>query len=191
MLDLCSFLAPDDIRFELFADSKGDLPPALSNIVGDKLAFNRALKALRRYSLIKSDDESLSIHRLVQVVVRDRLKDQGKDWAKIAVNLLDGFFRFDQADLNNWNKGHWLLPHILIAAGYAENLKIAPEATSTILNEASLFLENSADFLGAKAQLERALILAEKAYDLNHANVATMANNLGNVLKALGDLPGG
>jgi tetratricopeptide (TPR) repeat protein len=189
ILNLCAFLAPDEIPFELLTVGGDALPPNLSAIVIDKLAFNRVLKTLKRYSLIESDGKVLSVHRLVQAVVRDKLGEDRKEWTKTAVALLSHAFTFEKDDLATWDKSERLYPHLLAAASHAEELEVAYKETQHILNEAALYSQNRADFLGAKNQLERALILAEIVFGPDHPDVATIANNLGSVLKDLGDLP--
>jgi hypothetical protein len=93
LLNLCSYLAPDDIPIELLRKGKEHLPEPLASVVADQLIMNRAVKSLSHYSLIESKDENLSVHRLVQAVVRDRLdEDDKKDWAAIALNFLKEVF---------------------------------------------------------------------------------------------------
>ncbi|MGV8175176.1 MAG: FxSxx-COOH system tetratricopeptide repeat protein, partial [Methanothrix sp.] len=188
ILSLCAFLAPDEIPFELLTEGKDALSASLSTISNDNLAFNNALRTLRRYSLIESDGKTLSVHRLVQAVVRDRLGEDKKDWAKTAVALLSSAFPFKVEDLATWDKSERLHPHVLVAASHAEELEVAYKETQHVLNEAGRYSRNRADFLGAKNQLERALILAEIVYGQNHPEVATIVNNLGSVLQDMGEL---
>lgn len=49
--------------------------------------------------------------------------------------------------------------------------------------------DDIADYAAARAAYERALAIDEKAFGPDHPNVARDVNNLGSVLKALGDLP--
>ena len=78
LLNLCAFLAPDDIPRSLFAQGGAHLPARLAAVVSDELELNRVLKLLRSYSLIELTADSLSVHRLVQAVCRDRLANVGR-----------------------------------------------------------------------------------------------------------------
>ena len=49
------------------------MPEPLKGISRDQLALHDAIAALRRYSLVDATEEFISVHRLVQLVVRDRL----------------------------------------------------------------------------------------------------------------------
>ena len=191
LLNLCAFLAPDKIPFDLLIKSENTLPQALSALANDRLAFNRAVKALRRYSLVESDDKVLSIHRLVQVVTRDRMgESEQKKWAEAAVRLVDDAFPPDHLDNpESWANCSLLLPHSLAAAGYAERLGVALGSTSHLLNDVGLYLKTLGEFNEARTALQKALKIGEQTYGPDHPTVATMANNLGGVLEDLGDLP--
>jgi hypothetical protein len=76
LLQFLAFLPPDRISREMLMQRAGILPKPLSSTVADTLAFNDAIAALRRYSLIDSSTEFISVHRLVQLVVRERLDDR-------------------------------------------------------------------------------------------------------------------
>jgi tetratricopeptide (TPR) repeat protein len=190
LLNLCAFLAPDEIPLEMLGEGAEHIPEPLASTASDRLAMNRAIRVLKRYSLIDVSGESLSVHRLVQAVVRDRLgEDEEKRWAETAVRLLNAAFPLESHDVRTWHLCSHLLPHALAAAAHAEAREVAHEETSHILNETSTYLRGRAEFVEAKAQYERALALAEEVYGRDHPNVATIVNNLGGVLRALGDLP--
>jgi tetratricopeptide (TPR) repeat protein len=191
LLNLCAFLAPDDISLELLCGGTEHLPEPLAATASDKLAMNRAIKALRQYSLIDTSGEFLSVHRLVQAVVRDRLsEDDRKRWTETVVRLLCAAFPFDSDDVQTWHQCSRLLPHALAAATHAESREVAPEVTQDILNQTGLYLHGRAEFAEAKVLYERALPLAEKAYGSDSPWIAVIVNNLASALQYLGDLQG-
>ncbi len=65
-LNLCAFLAPDNIPKELLEKGAKHLPERLVLAINDSLAWNEVRAALRRYSLMDVTDHSISLHRLVQ-----------------------------------------------------------------------------------------------------------------------------
>jgi tetratricopeptide (TPR) repeat protein len=191
LLNLCAFLAPDDISLELLCGGAKHLPEPLAATANDKLAMNRAIKALRQYSLIAKSGEFLSVHRLVQAVVRDRLsEDDRKRWTETVVRLLSAAFPFDSDDVRTWHQCKRLLPHALAAATDAETREVAPHVTSHILNQTDLYLRGRTELAEAKVLFERALKIDEEAYGPDHPEVATDVNNLGGVLQDLDDLKG-
>ncbi len=52
LLNLCSFLSPDDIPIELTLQGTKHIPEPLATASADRLAMNMAIKILRQYSLI-------------------------------------------------------------------------------------------------------------------------------------------
>ena len=191
LLSLCAFLAPDDIPRELLSQGTEHLPKSLARVVADPTTFDDAVAALRRYSLVGAAGDALSVHRLVQAVARDRLATRArKRWAEAAVRLVDAAFPFAQNDLETWAPSARLLPHAVLAAGHAQPLEVAPDATGRLLNQVGMYLRGRAQFAQAREAHERALRIDEAAYGPDHPTVAIRVNNLGGVLQGMGDLAG-
>jgi tetratricopeptide (TPR) repeat protein len=191
LLNLCAFLAPDDIPVELLNSGVQYLPESLTAVATDPLVFDDAVDPLRRYSLIEITAESISVHRLVQAVTRDRLdEDEKKKWAEAAVHIVNKAFPFKSDDVRTWPVCSRLLPHALAAAEHAEALDVALDSTGRLLNETGVYLKGRAQFAEAKDMFERALAIDESTYGPDHPDVAIDVNNLGSVLQALGDMEG-
>ena len=190
LLRLAAYLAPDDIPLGLLAEGGPSLPEPLAAAVGDPLALDTAMAAMRRYSLAEVQGDALSVHRLVQAAVRDRLADgDKKGWAASAVSLVNAAFPYEENDPATWTASARLLPHALASARHAE-LGAAAEATGRLLNQAGSYMETRAEFDSAKGLYERALAVGEQTYGTNHPNVAALINNIGFVLSRQGDLEG-
>lgn len=179
LLHLLAYLAPDDIPRDLVEGAAAQ----------DPLEWNRAVAALRRYSLIEVRDDAFAVHRLVQAVTRASLGAEA-EWAERVVRLMDNAFPFKEEKLETWSRSSRLLPHALAAATHAEALAVAQEATSRLLNEAGLYLLSRAQLAEAEDVLRRALAIGEKVYGPEHPNVAIRANNIGQILREKGDLEG-
>lgn len=191
LLNLCAFLAPDDIPKSLLTDGVEHLPEPLASTVTDEMALNDAVAALKRYSLMNVAGKSLSVHRLVQAVAQDRLSDEEKkQWAEAAVRLVNDAFPFKSQDIRTWDVCSVLLPHALTASGYAEEFGAAQKETVRLLNHAGNYLFGRAKFKDAESQFERALSIAENVYGQDRKEVATTVNNLGMVLQKMGNLNG-
>jgi tetratricopeptide (TPR) repeat protein len=191
LLNLCAFLGPDDIPQRLLSQGEEHFPQPLSATVTDPLTMNKAVTALLNYSLMERTGDTLSVHRLVQAVARDRLPEKARStWAEAAVRLVNGAFPFESDDVRTWPQCARLLPHALAAAGHAEALEVASEATGRLLNQAGLYLRGRAEFAEAKAAFQRALVIGEATLGPDHPKIAIRVNNLGGVLKDLGDLAG-
>jgi len=191
LLYLFAYLAPDDIPIELMTQGAQYLPEPLAAAVPNPLDFDEAIEPLLCYSLVEKTGETLSVHRLVQAVIRDRLaENEKKKWAEAAVNIVNNGFMGNSNDVRNWPACVPLLPHALVAAEYAETHQVALESTRRLLNESGLFLRSRAQFTEAKKNYERALAIGEASYGPDHPDVAIVVNNLGGVLRDLIDMEG-
>ncbi len=112
LIRLCAFLDPDSIPKFIFEEGKEFLSDGLSSILESRFKWEELISKACRYSLLKrnNDDQSLSMHRLVQQVIRGGLDDP-KDWLEKAVKVLDSSFP-DPEDLQNWPICAQLLPSI-------------------------------------------------------------------------------
>jgi hypothetical protein len=89
LLELCAFLAPDDIPRDLPPRDSDRLPSLLAHAVNDPLAYNEAVRVLGRYALMQVGRGALGVHPMVQAVVRARIPSvAARHWAEVAVQLL-------------------------------------------------------------------------------------------------------
>jgi tetratricopeptide (TPR) repeat protein len=74
LLRLFAFLNPDGILVE-FLEAGKDGVPEICALIGDSFLLNKALGELERFSLIRrpADGHVVSIHRLVQCVIKDEM----------------------------------------------------------------------------------------------------------------------
>ena len=105
------------------------------------MAYNEALRALSRYSLITVTPSALGVHPMVQMVVRSRLgPPEQRRWASAAVGLLRQSFPDPDSDAAAWPTCQCLLPHVLVATEHAERLQVAEEEAGWLRNRASAYL---------------------------------------------------
>ncbi|MFZ1415997.1 MAG: tetratricopeptide repeat protein, partial [Defluviicoccus sp.] len=194
LLQLISLLAPDAIPLAVISGGAEHVPEPLRVAVTSPVQRNAAVAALLRYSLIRREGDSLSVHRLVQAVTRQRLAEaEHETWAAAAVTLMDDAVpdfphsAFDAGVAAVYDR---LGAHALAAAEHAAAANVALAAAGSLFNEIGFYRQMRADFAGAKAAFTRALAIAEKAFGPDHPNVAACVNNLGGVLQQEGDLAG-
>src|SRR6185369_9414913 len=191
LLNVCAFLAPDDIPIGALRKGKDRLPDLLAETVADELRFDEAIAVLRRYSLMERSEDGLFVHRLVQMVARDRLlDDERRVSVEGAVRVVNESFPQASNDVRTWADCERLLPHALAAAEFSEEVQLAPEATGRLLNQTGLYYRGRARYAEAKQSYERAIRIGEAAFGPDDPVIATRVNNLGLVLQDLGDLAG-
>jgi tetratricopeptide (TPR) repeat protein len=189
LLTLCAFLAPDSIPRSLLTDHPEMLPKPLATAVRDRLAFQQALGALRRYSLVAVTDQTVSMHRLVQRVTRDALTtNEQQNGATVALRLVLASFPEDTEDARQWPRAAGLLAHGLTVISRPASYVTDPEATANLLNRVGEYLWARADYRQAKEICLRALSLAEVQFGADHLITAQCVHNLAHVLHSQDEL---
>ena len=186
LLNLCAFLAPDDIPTELMFDGTANLTelPELAPLQ-DEDNRNRALAALSQYSLIERSAGTISMHRLVQGALRDRLPESARRrWTAYAIQLLNKHLATDvNTDLSCWPIYARLLTHALAAVDFADKFHMVDRPLSRVMNQLGQYLKLRARFTQAEPLYRRALAIDEQSYGPEHPNVAVTLNNLAILLK--------
>jgi tetratricopeptide (TPR) repeat protein len=189
LLVLCAFLAADGIPRALLTGHPEKLPERLAAIARKPIAYQRSIRALRRYALVKASGDELSVHRMVQVVVRAALgADRLPSWVATALTLVHAAFPTDPTNSATWSSCERLLPHALAVTGHAEAASLGSETTVELLNRAALYLWERADHQQARGLLEHALAAWEARLGADHPDTAATLDHLGLVLHDQGDL---
>lgn len=124
LLNCAAFLASTDIPRGLFS-GPGTHSRAFTSLDGTPGCVDRAIAALRNYSLVDVEGDALSVHRLVQRIVRERCaRAPGPQWAAAAVRTLVEQFPEQSRDPANWASAARLAPHASAAARHAADAKL-------------------------------------------------------------------
>ena len=187
LLQLCAFLAPEDISRSMLLSHPQVLPQRLRAAVEDQISYQQALGALTRYSLVSVTSDNMSVHRLVQTVVRSGLdEDVNRRWAGASVRLVQAAFPPVPEQADAWPDCGRLLPHAL--ATTAPDRDAEPATTARLLGQAGRYLWGRADYEQAKELLEQALAICETRIGPDHLDTAQSLNNLALVLYDQRDL---
>ncbi len=189
LLRLCAFFAPDNIPEEILEDEYGDLTAALGGALATEWERINLIRAVCSRSLLTRDaaDRSLSLHRLVQLVLRESLNaDAKREWAEHAVNVLDA--TFGMAEFEEWPRCERFLPHALLAIGRAAQQGIETENVARLNNQVGYYLKQRAQYATAEPLYERALEIGEKVLGAEHPDTATTLNNVAKLYRAQGKL---
>jgi len=178
LLRLCAFLHPDAIPEEIITNGAEHLGLQLQTAASDPLALNKAITALRRYSLVKRDADAkvLNIHRLVQAVLQDTMDAKTKEsWIQRAVQAVNT--AFPHIEYSKWEQCQRLLPHALACEGHIERWSLTFSEEARLLTEAGDYLRQRGQYGEALPLLERALAIREQLGP-NHPDVAITLNTL-------------
>ncbi len=119
LLRACALLQPDAIPEELFRQGAERLGPELEAVCRDELEWNRLLAVACSYSLLhrQPEEQTLSLHRLVQAVLLDTMTGaEQEQWSRRVIGALDAAFPEMQPEEPMpivWQQCERLLPHTL------------------------------------------------------------------------------
>ncbi|MDR2118891.1 MAG: tetratricopeptide repeat protein [Tannerellaceae bacterium] len=191
LLYLCAYFAPDHIDPRWFVDADECLPPALQKAAENEPDYHDTLMELTRYSLVSSDGVSLSLHRPVQEVVRDRLKEEQQIWIDYCIQVLHQCVYFNFSTPERRVLFTKLAPHI-----HSVIALIDPEIQTVELGNLCFFLgygyDELADYSQAMEWYRKALKIRERVLGASHPSTAIAYNSIaavyddqGNYVQAL------
>lgn len=163
LLRLCAFVAPDHLPEELLVEGAAFWPPALREAVTDRLRFNQMLATLLDFSLIKrvGRERMLSLHRLVQVVQRERMtSEERRQWAERLLRAVHALFPADaRAEVESWPRCQRLLEQAQICADWIKQEGFEQEEAIAVLLRLGIYLRERANYAQATVLLQQALHL--------------------------------
>jgi tetratricopeptide (TPR) repeat protein len=179
LLRLCAFLAPDAIPIEILTEGAEHLGDILGPAMQDDLARDEVIRWAHRWSLLEYDarEGSLSVHRLVQAVVRETIdKVDEATWTERAVLAVN--CAFPKVEFTNWPLCEELLPHARMCALLIDEYAIETESAARLLNQTGYYVGRRAQYAAAEPLYQRALAIKEKVFGPEHPDTATSLNNL-------------
>jgi tetratricopeptide (TPR) repeat protein len=193
LLRLCAFLSPDDMPISVLVAGRGELPEGLQAALSDDVELDGTIAALRRYSLVDRQGDSLRLHQIVQAVVRESLGvEQRRMQLGQALRVLRLVFPDEpQNDSAQWSLCDRLLPHVRAVEQLAGDQVDDTSALSWLLNRAAMYLQARAELGQASLMLERALAVRGGKPGLEDLDVAQSLNSLGFELRIQGDMSTG
>ncbi|MFH1679589.1 MAG: tetratricopeptide repeat protein, partial [Candidatus Eisenbacteria bacterium] len=206
LMDLCSYLAPTEIREEFIREAPDALPEGpLRKAVSDACLWDDCVDAPRSYSMIDKTKGLISLHRLVQMAVKRRLnEEERKVWARTAVALVERIFRQSPAGMVRREYLDALQVHAKTAVREANELGVDPVLTVEVQQRVGRMFAERAKWNDAKEMLRAALELCETKLEGNKSTSASVRAALGRMeylegqhtraeasfRRALGDLSG-
>lgn len=181
LLRLCAFLHPAAIPETLLIveTPSGKQPGPLLSIF-DRAELNLALEVLLLFSLVKRDpgNRSLSVHRLVQAVIKDAMEEQEQRlWAERALVLVRR--AWPERGMAGWQRCQDYLPHALLCADLIARLDLRSEDALSLLNEVGAYLSEHALYQEAERLLLQALALSESLHGMDDPVTASVLQDLG------------
>ena len=180
ILCLCAFLAPNAIPESILTTGIEALGPLLQGLADNPLAFNKAVAVLGAYSLVRRDvtTHTLSLHRLVQAVLKDQMNEEDQRLWKRQVVLAVNAARPNVQDIEQWDVCEQWLPHAFICATWIEQEHLTEPEAAELLNAAGYYLDDRARYHEAEPILKQVLTICEQQLGAQSPETASNLNNL-------------
>lgn len=181
LLHFCAFLAPNAIPEALLTAGGSYLGAVLAPVVANPLLFDQACGEGLRFSLLerRADESTLTVHRLVQTVLRDSISvEAAKQWKQLAILAIYTACP-NIEDIERWEAWELWLPHALTCVTWIEQEQLCDEASGDILNDAGYYLVEHGRYREAEPLLDRAISIYEQCLGATHPSTALCINNLG------------
>ncbi|HEU5382889.1 MAG TPA: tetratricopeptide repeat protein, partial [Ktedonobacteraceae bacterium] len=180
LLQICAFLAPEDIPEEIFILGASEFGPNLACFSKSTLKLDEAIEAVLKFSLLQRNPHTrtLNIHRLVQAVLKMRMSQDAQFmWAKRVVRAVSSMF--PKPDIATWPQCRRMLSH-------AQQCIILIEQYHWTSLETLLLLKRTGEYLHSRAQYQEAehlyrhiLVIDEHMQGTDHPSTAVTLEILG------------
>jgi tetratricopeptide (TPR) repeat protein len=183
LLRVAAWLAPDDIPREVFSTDRSVFAEALN---ADRklsaLSIEKALGELSRFSLIRLNTETVSVHRLLQAVEQDSLSAADKiKWIERAAQLLNAFTPEPAEDVTTQKIWIAVSEHADTLLRHAEEYHVRSMRIAITAHEYSQFLRSRGTYVQAERAARMALAITEDC----SGPVELIAIRLGNLAMVL------
>ncbi len=165
LLCLCVWFAAEGIPEELLVGGASHLGPVLGPVVADPYQLDELIAALSTFSLVQRQAEArtLSIHRLVQVVLRERMGEQERaQWQQRALLVLEALFPEPEiAAQEVWGQCERILPHALACVTRVPD-RTGGQVLARLLLKVANYLRGCAQYEQAEPLYKRAVRIWEQ-----------------------------
>jgi tetratricopeptide (TPR) repeat protein len=190
VLRLTAYLAPEPIPVEMFEAEAAIVEEAVGAFCeehgatpGDS-SIKPALAELASFSLVTREGASLTVHRMVQEVLRSSITgERRRGWIERSLQLVNEFSPDTPSDVRTWPVWDRLRPHAAAVVQHADTASIA-SATACLMAQLSLLLKTKSLYTEAEPLIRRALKINEDSLGPGHSDVAVCLNNLAQLLEA-------
>ena len=187
LLRLCALLHSDAIPMELVAQGMYQYLSPDASMTKDDVTLNDAIATLRAYSLVRRNakEKMLSLHRLVQTVIRDTMdKPTRRLWAERVVHVVNS--TFPEVSFTTWSLCERYLSHALACAELAEQEQIIGLEAARLFYRVGYYLLERARVSEAYSLLQQSLIICEQQLGPEHVDTASTVDLLARYFRIQG-----
>lgn len=182
LLQLFAFLYPDTISAEMIEQGAHALGGSLHKLGSSSLALDKAVALLLKFSLLqrRAEAKTLSIHRVVQAILKEKLTmKQRRQWVLQAVRLVSSVF--PEAEFSNWPTCEKYFSQARHCAELIREFGLLQKEAIHLLLHLGQYCYQRAYYQDAETYLTDTLELCEQTMGLEHLDTAHTLNSLASV----------
>jgi tetratricopeptide (TPR) repeat protein len=188
LLRCCAFFGPEPIPRDVFRLGVQVTDTHVSDVISDPILLARAIRELGRFALVTLDGRSISVHRLVQALLRDELSEAERVGYRQEVHLiLAAATPPNTTDQKFWPRYAELLPHV--SSDSTELARSREPAVRQLALNMVRYLYQSGDYTSCLELTERFIAQWSKDSGPDSPDVLDAQRHLGNALRLLGRYP--
>jgi tetratricopeptide (TPR) repeat protein len=185
LLRCCAFFGPEPIPRDVLRPGAEATGTQVNELISDPIRLTSAIRELGRFALVKIDGRMITVHRLVQALLRDELPEAKRaEYRHEGHLILASGAPSDPGDSRQWPRYSALLAHAsstatdLASCGYG--------AVRTFALNVVRYLYNFGDFESSLGLAERFIERWTAVSGMDTPNVIDAQRHRGNALRQLG-----
>jgi tetratricopeptide (TPR) repeat protein len=186
LLRCCAFLGPEPIPREVFKLGSQERSTGVGALIADPIELSTAISVLGRFALVKMDGPYITVHRLIQALLRDELDHdvQGR-YRQDAHSILAVGAPGSPGDRMTWPRYRDLVAHVGSTATDLAHCEV-PQHRAFALDVVR-YLYFSGDLTSCRVFTERFIEQWAKDSGPTDPYVLDANRHLGNALRELGE----
>jgi tetratricopeptide (TPR) repeat protein len=184
LLRCCAFFGPDPIPRDVFRGAQ-TASTQLGELIADPILLARAIRALGRFALVKIDGGMISVHRLIQALLRDSLHEaEQSDYRHEVHRILTAGSPGNPADSRLWPRYRELLAHV--TSDTTELPRCRNDSVRNFAMDMVRYLYVSGDLKSCLSLAEQFIAQWTEDSGPDHPTVLNAQRHRGNALLQLG-----
>ncbi len=185
LLRCCAFFGPDPIPRDVFRSSAQAADSRIGDLLANPIRLAGAIRELGRFALVKIEDRGISVHRLVQALLRDELKaNEQRIYRREAHSILAASMPRRPHDSSLWPRYEQLVAHVGSPAMDMEHCR--EPAHRAFALDVVRYLYLSGGLASCRSLAERFIAAWTQDSGPDDPAVLDARRHLGNVLRELG-----
>lgn len=185
LLRCCAFLGPEPIRRDVFRLGSQESLTGVGTLIADPIELSAAISVLGRFALVKMDGPYITVHRLIQALLRAELEPAEQSrYRQDAHSILAVGAPENPTDSETWPRFRDLVAHVGSPTTDLAHCQV-PTHRAFALNVVR-YLHVSGDFAACRAFAEQFIEQWTKDSGPADPYVLDANRHLGNALRELG-----